>query len=107
MPIDWMGYGYSALIVIGGIVGYVKAGSVPSLAAGLLFGGFAGLGTYKICQNPKHVWVLLATSASLAGVMGFRFLNSGKFMPAGLMAAASLVMLGRTGLGMLQRPHGP
>lgn len=26
MSVDWLGYGYAALITIGGIVGYVKAG---------------------------------------------------------------------------------
>ena len=28
-----------------------------------------------------------ATSAILTGVMGYRFMNTGKFMPAGLVAA--------------------
>lgn len=26
MSVDWFGYGYAALITIGGIIGYVKAG---------------------------------------------------------------------------------
>lgn len=26
MSVDWLGYGYAALITIGGIVGYAKAG---------------------------------------------------------------------------------
>ncbi|XP_078270272.1 transmembrane protein 14C-like isoform X2 [Rhinoraja longicauda] len=57
---DWPGFGYAALVVAGGLLGYVKAGSVPSLAAGLLFGGAAGVGAYQITQNPKNVWLSLA-----------------------------------------------
>ncbi|MBN3298972.1 transmembrane protein 14C [Amia ocellicauda] len=107
MSVDWVGFGYAALVASGGIIGYVKAGSVPSLAAGLVFGGLAGLGAYQISQNPKNVWVSLAASGTLAGVMGMRFFNSGKFMPAGLIAGASLLMVGRIGVKMLQKPHDP
>ncbi|XP_053322374.1 transmembrane protein 14C [Spea bombifrons] len=107
MGVDWFGYGYAALVASGGIIGYVKAGSVPSLAAGLLFGSLAGLGAYQISNDPKNVLVSLMASGTLAGVMGFRFYNSGKFMPAGLIAGASLLMVGRLGLKMLQKPHNP
>ncbi|XP_036377445.1 transmembrane protein 14C [Megalops cyprinoides] len=107
MSVDWAGYGYAALVASGGIMGYVKAGSVPSLAAGLLFGGVAGIGAYRVSQNPKDVWVSLAASGTLAGIMGMRFFKSRKFMPAGLMATASVLMVGKIGMGMLQKPHEP
>ncbi|PNJ71120.1 TMEM14B isoform 17, partial [Pongo abelii] len=45
--------------VSGGIVGYVKTGRVPSLAAGLLFGSLAGLGAYQLYQDPRNVWGFL------------------------------------------------
>lgn len=35
------------------------SGSVPSLAAGLLFGSLAGLGAYQISNDPTNVWVSL------------------------------------------------
>lgn len=35
------------------------SGSVPSLAAGLLFGSLAGLGAYQISNDPSNVWVSL------------------------------------------------
>ena len=41
---DHLGYLYAFLIAGGGIMGYVKAGSLMSLAMGLLFGTLAGLG---------------------------------------------------------------
>lgn len=36
------------------------SGSVPSLAAGLLFGSLAGLGAYQLSQNPNNVWISLS-----------------------------------------------
>uniref|UniRef100_A0A4W5L2M4 Transmembrane protein 14C n=1 Tax=Hucho hucho TaxID=62062 RepID=A0A4W5L2M4_9TELE len=84
---------------------YQSKGSVPSLAAGLLFGSLAGVGAYQISEDPKNIWVSLVTSGSLAGVMGKRFYGSRKMMPAGMMAAASPFMVGNLGVGMLlQKP---
>ncbi|XP_017551666.1 transmembrane protein 14C isoform X1 [Pygocentrus nattereri] len=105
MAVDWAGYGYAALVASGGVLGYVKAGSVPSLAAGVLFGGLAGFGAYQISQNPKNIWVSLATSGTLAAIMGNRFYNSRKIMPAGIVAGASILMLVKLAFGVLQKPQ--
>ncbi|XP_072780100.1 putative transmembrane protein 14C isoform X1 [Taeniopygia guttata] len=59
MAVDWLGFGYAALVTSGGIIGYAKAGSLPSLAAGLFFGSLAGLGAYQVSQNPNNIWVSL------------------------------------------------
>ncbi|KAJ1190523.1 hypothetical protein NDU88_007261 [Pleurodeles waltl] len=107
MGLDWIGFGYAALVASGGIVGFVKAGSVPSLAAGLFFGGLVGLGAYQLLQDTKNVWLSLIASGTLSGVMGFWFYNSGKFMPAGLIAGASLFIVGRLALKMMEKPHHP
>ncbi|XP_061661772.1 transmembrane protein 14C [Syngnathoides biaculeatus] len=105
MSVDWVGYGYAALVASGGIIGYVKAGSVPSLAAGLLFGGLAGVGAYQTSNDPSNIWLSLATSGVLTGVMGKRFYGSRKFMPAGLMAGASLLMVGKLSMALLNKPQ--
>ncbi|KAA0704502.1 Transmembrane protein 14C [Triplophysa tibetana] len=102
MSVDWFGYGYAVLITIGGIIGYVKAGSVMSLTAGLLFGIAAFVGAYQMSKNDKDIWVSMGTSGSLTAVMGARFLGSWKFMPAGLMTGASLLMFLRIGVKILQ-----
>ncbi|ROI16405.1 Transmembrane protein 14C [Anabarilius grahami] len=88
MSVDWLGYGYAALITIGGIVGYVKAGSFMSLVAGLMFGIAAFVGAYQMSKNDKNIWVSMGTTGSLTALMGVRFLSSWKMMPAGLMAGA-------------------
>ncbi|XP_022614009.1 transmembrane protein 14C-like [Seriola dumerili] len=105
MAVDWAGFSYAALVTAGGIIGYLKAGSVTSLAAGLLFGLLAAVGAYLASQNPKNVWLSLGTSGTLAVLMGLRFLSSWKFMPAGLMTLASGLMLAKIITGMIKRPH--
>ncbi|GAB0183791.1 transmembrane protein 14C-like [Grus japonensis] len=106
MEYDWLGFGYAALVAAGGVVGYAKAGSVPSLAAGLLFGGLAGLGAYQQSKDPKNVWLSLVASGTLSAVMGMRFYNSRKAMP-GIIAGASLLMVGRLGLQIMEKPLKP
>ncbi|XP_042726238.1 uncharacterized protein LOC122179434 isoform X2 [Lagopus leucura] len=66
MAVDWIGFGYAALVTSGGLIGYAKAGSVPSLAAGLLFGSLAGLGAYQLSQNPSNVWISLKDTVPTA-----------------------------------------
>ncbi|XP_019968158.1 transmembrane protein 14C-like [Paralichthys olivaceus] len=105
MALDWIGFSYAVLVSAGGIIGFVKAGSVTSLAAGLLFGLLAAVGAYLASQNPKNVWLSLGTSGTLTVVMGLRFINSWKFMPAGLMTLLSGLMLVRIITAMLNRPH--
>ncbi|XP_061821452.1 transmembrane protein 14C [Nerophis lumbriciformis] len=105
MSVDWVGYGYAALVASGGVIGYVKAGSVPSLAAGLLFGGIAGVGAYQVSNDPNNVLLSLATSGALTGIMGKRFYGSRKFMPAGLMAGASLLMVAKLSMVLLSKPQ--
>ncbi|KAL3055518.1 hypothetical protein OYC64_018232 [Pagothenia borchgrevinki] len=105
MAVDWIGFIYAALVTTGGLIGYFKAGSLASLSAGLLFGLLAAVGAFLASQNPKNVWLSLGTSGTLAVVMGLRFLNSWKFMPAGLMTLASGLMLVKIIAGMQKKPH--
>ncbi|XP_006792369.1 transmembrane protein 14C-like [Neolamprologus brichardi] len=96
MAVDWIGFSYAALVSAGGVVGYVKAGSVTSLVAGLLFGVLAAVGAYLTSKNPRNVWLSAGTAGTLCVVMGLRFLGSWKFMPAGLMTLLSLLVLMKT-----------
>ncbi|EGW05077.1 Transmembrane protein 14C [Cricetulus griseus] len=65
VPLHYLGFGYAALVATGGIIGYAKAGSVPSLAAGLFFGSLAGYGAYQLSQDPRNVWVFLEVTGFL------------------------------------------
>lgn len=54
---------------------------------GLLFGSLIGYGAYQTSHNPNNYYLTLGTSLALAGFMGKRFLDSGKIMPAGIIAS--------------------
>lgn len=85
--VEWIGFIYSALVAAGGLIGYLKAGSIPSLAAGLIGGSIAAFGSAT-----QNYVLLLLVSFVFGGFMGYRAINSGKFMPAGLVAVLSVIL---------------
>ncbi|CAG5055065.1 unnamed protein product [Parnassius apollo] len=95
MGVDILGFAYAATVAAGGIMGYAKAGSIPSLGAGLIFGSILGVGAYQLTQDPSNYTLMLGTTTTLGGLMGYRFYNSRKFMPAGLVFALSVAMLAK------------
>ncbi|XP_072016061.1 transmembrane protein 14C-like [Amphiura filiformis] len=98
---DLIGFAYAAVVAVGGVIGYVKAGSVMSLGAGLLFGALAAMGASHASSNPGNCHLILGASLTLTCVMGYRFMGSGKFMPAGLVALLSVLMVVRYGMRLL------
>ncbi|CAG0893371.1 unnamed protein product [Cyprideis torosa] len=93
---DYLGYGFSALVGLGGVIGYLKAGSIPSLAAGLGFGALIAVAAWQTSHDPRDVRMMLGASGFLAVLMGYRAYRTGKVMPAGLVCAASTFMLLRS-----------
>ena len=51
MTTDYLGIAFGAVVAAGGAMGYVKKRSVPSLVAGLAFGGLAVVGAYHVRKN--------------------------------------------------------
>eukprot|EP00118_Oscarella_pearsei_P003954 m.16439 g.16439 ORF g.16439 m.16439 type:complete len:102 (+) comp26929_c0_seq1:150-455(+) len=84
---DYISLLYACVITLGGIFGYAKAGSIPSLAAGLAFGTAVAA---AVLLAPDKPYIVLFLSCVLLVVMGLRFYRSGKIMPAGLVALLSL-----------------
>lgn len=87
---------YGALLAVGGLIGYFKAGSRPSLIAGILsaVAAFAALGL-SIGQSQLGPPLGLVLSIVLFVLFGYRYaVKTGKFMPSGLLAVISLVVLG-------------
>ena len=84
---------YALLMVCGGVIGYVKAGSRPSLIAGVGSGVAALVALVVATSNPKVGFGLgLATAIVVAVAMGNRFRRTGAFMPAGLVTLVSIVV---------------
>jgi len=68
------------------------------LVAGIVFGIASIIGALQLSTNSKNFHVSLVTASVLLVVMGFRFYSSGKFMPAGLISALSLLQVVRLGV---------
>src|ERR1700745_2383437 len=83
---------FGLLTIAGGIVGYVKAGSVPSIIAGSITGVLLLVAAFLL---PEHRAAGLATafiiSLLLAGQFVPKFLRTGRAMPAGLMSILSVI----------------
>src|SRR4030095_425961 len=83
---------FGALTIVGGVIGYVKAGSVPSIIAG---GGPGILFLIAGYILPAHRAAGLVTafvvSLLLAGQFVPKLIRTGKVMPAGLMSILSVI----------------
>ena len=86
---------YALLLAVGGVIGYVKAGSRPSLIAGVIsaLAALLALGL-SLGNNRLGVPLGLILSIALFVLFGYRYAaKTRKFMPSGLLAVASLVVL--------------
>jgi uncharacterized membrane protein (UPF0136 family) len=88
-----IGYLLAALTAGGGITGYVRTGSMPSVAAGCTVGALYALGAYRISnKQPYGVELALLASVVLAGSSIPRAIRSQKTLPIGLSVLASFGM---------------
>jgi len=83
---------FGILTIAGGIVGYVKAGSMASIIAGSISGVLLLLAAWLL---PEHqaagLIVALVVSLLLAGQFIPKFFRTFKVMPAGLMSVLSAI----------------
>jgi len=82
-------------VAVGGAVGYFKKGSVPSLVAGLTFGGLLVGSGVLITKGESYQGHALASGVTgvMTLAMAQRFFSTGKFMPAGMVATLGAVGL--------------
>src|SRR5207247_10168895 len=85
---------FGALTIVGGIVGYVKAGSAASIIAGSITGILLLVAAFLL---PEHRAVGLATALIVSLLLAAQFvpklLRTGKVMPAGIMSVLSVIGL--------------
>jgi uncharacterized membrane protein (UPF0136 family) len=86
---------YAVLLAVGGAIGYLKAGSRASLIAGSISAIAAALALgLSIRSNRWGIPLGLILSISLFVLFGYRYAaKTRKFMPSGLLAVASLVVI--------------
>ena len=80
------------MLAAGGIAGFVKSKSTPSLVAGLGFAAvYAGAGALIGCGDCKEGHALSAVaSLALVGVMGPKFLKTRAVFPPGILTALAV-----------------
>ncbi|KAK8648571.1 hypothetical protein V6N13_129321 [Hibiscus sabdariffa] len=90
---------YGLILVAGGVIGYVKKGSVASLGGGagtglvLILAGYLSLKAFEKKKNSYFALVLqTVTAAVLTWVMGQRYCETSKIMPAGIVTGISALM---------------
>ena len=83
---------FGLLTIAGGVMGFVKAGSVASIVAGGISGVLLLLAAFLLPQQFAIALILAAVvSILLAGRFVPAFLKTGKMMPAGMMAILSVI----------------
>ena len=83
---------FGLLTIIGGVMGYVKAGSAASLIAGSICGVLLLIAAFLLPGYLTPGLILaLVVSLALAGRFLPAFIKTGHLMPAGLMSVLSVI----------------
>lgn len=80
---------YGFLVLVGGVIGYVKAKSRASLIAGLAFAFLLGVAAYLVRSGSLGIGAGLGAVSALALIARFlpAFLRTKKVMPPGVVVA--------------------
>ena len=83
---------FGLLTIVGGVIGYVKAGSTASIVAGAI-SGVALIAAAFLLPGNTALGLIIAGVVSIALAARFipAFMRTGKVMPAGLMAVLSAI----------------
>ena len=84
---------YAILLLVGGLIGFLKAGSRPSLIAGTTSGALAITASVLMGRDTRWVWLGIALALAMMVVFSIRYRKGRKFMPSGLLGIVSLVVL--------------
>lgn len=85
---------YGLLVIIGGVIGFAKANSVPSLVMGASFGIVLAICGWAILKGSTiSIYVAALFALLLTCFFAYRYLSSYIFMPAGLMTILSIAAL--------------
>eukprot|EP00467_Chlorarachnion_reptans_P003546 CAMPEP_0114506154 /NCGR_PEP_ID=MMETSP0109-20121206/11265_1 /TAXON_ID=29199 /ORGANISM="Chlorarachnion reptans, Strain CCCM449" /LENGTH=119 /DNA_ID=CAMNT_0001684701 /DNA_START=185 /DNA_END=544 /DNA_ORIENTATION=+ len=90
---------YGFILALGGVIAFFTRGSQESLFAGVISGAIMmWMGTLSIeCYKKgdsysQHNFISMITSGTITVLMGKRYVDTGKFMPAVVVGILSLTM---------------
>ena len=85
---------FGILTLVGGVIGYVKKGSIPSIIAGTITGVGLLVSAWLLTSHLiAGLAIAFVISLLLAGQFTPKFVKTGQAMPAGIMSLLSLVGL--------------
>ena len=85
---------YSLIVLTGGVIGYIKAGSFISILTGIGFSFLLNISAILLFKSRKEgYYTTLALTTILTLFFCYRFFLSFNILPAGLMAVISIAML--------------
>lgn len=85
---------YGLILIVGGIFGYSKAGSLPSLFTGILSGSFLLFSAISLLKGhfmPFYLGMVL--TFLLTSFFLYRWVISSQLFPGGIMAILSFIIL--------------
>ena len=100
---------YAVVLLAGGVMGYARARSVPSLAAGIVSGVLAAVAAVLLDLHHPRSGLGLGIALSLGMAVFFlgRFRRTGKAMPAMPVIAVSALVLILSLVRLLAAPGRP
>ena len=86
---------YAVLVLVGGIIGFVKANSRASLIAGIVSAALLGVAASLVASGAVRLGAGLGALAAIALIARFlpAFSKTKKLMPAGLVVAMGALTL--------------
>ena len=84
---------YIILLVVGGLIGYLKAGSTVSLMTASISAALLVITTTGLFDNSIRNGIADAIMAALLVVFAVRLTKTKKFMPSGMMLTITIVAL--------------
>ena len=85
---------YGLLVVIGGLIGYLTADSLPSLVAGSISGALLFASGLGLCRSSIIAFFIAAgVTVVLAVFFSVRYFLTFKMIPAGMMGGMSIIIL--------------
>jgi len=90
----WITFCYGTLLLVGGIMGHLKAASRASLIAGTLSGVIMLLLALAMFKGKKaSLYLAMIGGFLLDAFFTLRFVNTLKFFPSGMMMLVSLLFI--------------
>ncbi|KAK9815284.1 hypothetical protein WJX72_001072 [[Myrmecia] bisecta] len=93
-PLKWLTVLFALLVAVGGVMGYIKKGSVVSLAASGSIAGTLLLAAYLMAgPAPTHgLQLAFVSTMALASYMGYGYYRTRKPFPQGVFTVLSAVL---------------